>query len=78
MAPQVIILLNQEQWNEGKDLYPIFKDYIAHQYVLIAHRPKLSHSFAKTNRINFNDKSIEMEVLSDDEYTEIKNMKEIR
>lgn len=78
MAPQVIILLNQEQWNDGKDLYPIFKDDIAHQYVLIAHRPKLSHSFAKTNRINYSGQSIDMEVLDDEEYTEVKNMKEIR
>ncbi|RLA84694.1 MAG: hypothetical protein DRG78_00620 [Epsilonproteobacteria bacterium] len=77
MAPQVIILLTQEQWNDGKDLYPIFKDDIAHQYVLIAHRPKLSHSFSKTNRINYNGQSIDMEILDDDEYTEIKNMKDI-
>jgi DNA sulfur modification protein DndD len=77
MAPQVIILLNQEQWNDGKDLYRIFENDIAHQYVLIAHRPKLSHAFSKINKINYNNKSIDMEILDEDEYTEIKNMKEV-
>lgn len=78
MAPQVIILLNQEQWNDGKDLYPIFKETISNQYVLIAHRPKLSLSLSKSNKINYNGLSVDMEVLDDEEFTEIKNIKDIR
>jgi DNA sulfur modification protein DndD len=77
MAPQVIILLNQEQWNDGKDLYPIFKNNISNQYVLVAHRPKLSLSLSKSNKINFNGHKIDMEVLDNEEFTEIKTMKGI-
>jgi|GEM_PF-4228621 len=78
MAPQVIILLNQEQWNEGKDLFPIFKETIAHQYVLIAHRPKLNLIFSKSNKINNNGLIVDMEIQDNEEFTEIKNMKDIK
>jgi DNA sulfur modification protein DndD len=75
LAPQVIILLNQEHWNEGHTLGPIFENSLAHQYALIAHRPKLDILDSERNVLRIgNAPKIELEVQDDREYTSIQRI----
>lgn len=72
LAPQVIILLNQEQWNEG--IEDVFNDSLAHAYRLVAHRPKLNHLEGERNRLFFNKKTFDLEVQDDKEFTTIERL----
>ena len=75
LAPQVIILLNQEHWNEGKAIGGIFEDALAHQYALIAHRPKLDILESDRNILRMpNGQSFDLEVQDDREFTSIKEI----
>jgi DNA sulfur modification protein DndD len=78
LAPQVIILLNQEHWNEGQTLGPIFEDSLAHQYALIAHRPKLDILDSERNVLKIgNGPKIDLEVQDVREYTSIQRIEVI-
>jgi DNA sulfur modification protein DndD len=72
LAPQVIILLSQEQWSE--DIESIFGDSLANAYRLIAHRPKLSHIQNDINQLYFAGKTFELEVQDDVEHTTIERL----
>lgn len=75
LAPQVIILMNQEHWNEGKTIGNIFKDSLAHQYALVAHRPKLNVLESERNVLRFeNCPDINLEIQDDREYTTIEKI----
>ena len=75
LAPQVIILLNQEHWNEGRTIGSIFQNSLAHQYALIAHRPKLDILESDRNVLRMiNGESIELEVQDDKEFTSIQKI----
>lgn len=75
LAPQVIILLNQEHWNEGQTLGPIFEDSLAHQYALIAHRPKLDILDSEKNVLRIgHGPLIDLEVQDDREFTTIQRI----
>lgn len=75
LAPQVVILLNQEHWNEGKIIGSIFEDSLAHQYVLIAHRPKLDVLESDRNILKTgNCPNIDLEVQDDREFTTIEKI----
>ena len=72
LSPQVIILLNQEQWNE--DIESVFHDSLAHAYRLIAHRPKLNYLEGERNRVYFNKTTYDLEVQDDREFTTIEKL----
>lgn len=72
LSPQVIILLNQEQWNE--DIESVFHDSLAHAYRLIAHRPKLNYLEGERNRVYFNKTTYDLEVRDDREFTTIEKL----
>jgi len=72
LSPQVIILLNQEQWNE--DIENVFNDSLAHAYRLVAHRPKLNYLEGERNRVFFNKKTFDLEIQDDREFTTIEKM----
>jgi len=72
LAPQVIILLSQEQWSE--DIEEVFKDSLAHVYRLVAHRPKLNQIQNERNRLYFSGQTFDLEVQADMEYTTIKRI----
>jgi len=72
LAPQVIILLSQEQWSE--DIESVFEDSLAHVYRLVAHRPKLSQIQNERNRLYFSGQTFDLEVQDDMEYTTIKRL----
>ena len=72
LAPQVIILLSQEQWSE--DLEVVFDDSLAHVYRLVAHRPKLSTIHNERNRLYFTGQTFDLEVQDDREYTTIERV----
>ena len=72
LSPQVIILLNQEQWNE--DIEDVFSDSLAHAYRLVAHRPKLNYLEGERNRLFFNRKTFDLEIQDDKEFTTIERL----
>lgn len=72
LAPQVIILLSNEQWSE--DIESVFDDSLAHAYRLVAHRPKLRNLETKRNRLFFNRKTFDLETQDDREFTTIEKM----
>lgn len=72
LSPQVIILLNQEQWNE--DIESVFHDSLAHAYRLIAHRPRLNYLEGERNRVYFNKTTYDLEVRDDREFTTIEKL----
>ena len=72
LAPQVIILLSQEQWSE--DIESVFEDSLAHVYRLVAHRPKLSQIQHEKNRLYFSGQTFDLEVQDDMEYTTIERL----
>jgi len=72
LSPQVIILLNQEQWNE--DIENVFSDSLAHAYRLVAHRPKLNYLKGDRNRVFFNRRTFDLEVQDDREFTTIEKL----
>ena len=72
LAPQVIILLSQEQWSE--DIEGVFEDSLAHVYRLVAHRPKLSQIQNERNRLYFSGQTFDLEVQDDMEYTTIERL----
>ena len=72
LAPQVIILLSQEQWSE--EIESVFHDSLAHAYRLVAHRPKLSQIKNERNILYFNGQTFDLEVQDDREYTTIERL----
>lgn len=72
LAPQVIILLSQEQWSE--DIENVFEDSLAHVYRLVAHRPKLSQIENERNRLYFSRQTFDLEVQDEMEYTTIERL----
>ncbi len=72
LSPQVIILLNQEQWNE--DIEDVFNDSLAHAYRLVAHRPKLNFLQGERNHLFFNKKTYDLEIQDDKEFTTIERL----
>jgi len=72
LSPQVIILLNQEQWNE--DIEDVFNDSLAHAYRLVAHRPKLNYLQGERNHLYFNKKTFDLEIEGDKEFTTIERL----
>lgn len=72
LAPQVIILLSQEQWSEDIEL--IFSDSLANAYRLIAHRPKLSRIQNERNKLYFIRQTFDLEIQDDTEYTTIERL----
>lgn len=72
LSPQVIILLNQEQWND--EIEGVFKDSMSHAYRLVAHRPKLSYLQGERNRLYFDKKHFDLEIQDDREFTTIERL----
>lgn len=72
LAPQVIILLSQEQWSE--DLEAVFDESLAHVYRLVAHRPKLSTIHSERNKLYSSGQTFDLEVYDDREYTTIERV----
>ncbi|MFC2073788.1 AAA family ATPase [Campylobacterota bacterium] len=72
LSPQVIILLNQEQWNE--EIENEFSDSLAHAYRLVAHRPKLNYLQGERNRLYFKKQTFDLEVQDEKEFTTIERL----
>ena len=72
LAPQVVLLLNQSQWD--KNIEEIFSDSLSNVYRLVAHRPKLKFLDAQKNIINFEAKTYELEILDDKEFTTVERI----
>ena len=72
LAPQVVLLLNQSQWD--KNIEEIFSDSLSNVYRLVAHRPKLRFLDAQKNVINFEGKAYELEIMDDKEFTTVERI----
>jgi DNA sulfur modification protein DndD len=72
LSPQVIILLNQEQWNS--DIEDVFGDSLSHAYRLVAHRPKLHYLQGERNHLYFNQKTYDLEIKDTQEFTTIERL----
>ena len=71
LAPQVILLLNQAQWNS--DLETIFGDRLANVYRIIGYRPKLKNITNK-NILKFYNKEYELEIYDTKEWSSIERI----
>jgi DNA sulfur modification protein DndD len=72
LAPQVILLLNQSQWD--RNIEEIFSNSLSNVYRLIAHRPKLKFLDVQKNVVNFKGKAYELEVVDEKEFTTIERI----
>ena len=72
LAPQVVLLLNQSQWD--KNIEKIFSDSSSNVYRLVAHRPKLKFLDTQKNIINFKGRSYELEIMDNKEFTTIERI----
>jgi DNA sulfur modification protein DndD len=72
LAPQVVLLLNQSQWD--KNIEEIFSPSLSNVYRLVAHRPKLKYLDKPRNSISFQGKSYELEIPDDKEFTTVERI----
>lgn len=72
LAPQVIILLSQEQWSES--IETVFDESLANVYRLVAHRPKLNQVQNERNILTFDGQKYDLEVQGDKEFTTIERI----
>jgi len=72
LAPQVVLLLNQSQWDQN--IEEIFSDSLSNVYRLVAHRPKLKFLNVQKNIINFKGRTYELEIKDNKEFTTIERI----